>query len=103
MKCLIISLTLAAICFTTGNSDNMRGKFETKSGSVCEWKEEVYSRESRAFAMDCICSDPDGKRITYSCEYEGNPSRCDLFGVDGGPDRFYHLLAHHFEGIMATV
>ena len=97
MKFLVFHFIFVT-CFTIGLCNVPEGKFETSGGSHCEWKEEDYSPDSKAMALKCDCLDNDNKIISYSCEYEGNPSGCDLLRKEGFLARFYGFLADHFKG-----
>jgi hypothetical protein len=103
----MISLAIFA-CFlclhhlgSCDDSNEFKGKFDTRGGSTCEWKGEEHSKLSHSsvvsLKLECSCSTKDNDIITYSCEYEGDPSKCELFEVPGGKHRFYSLLAFHFQ------
>ena len=82
----------------------LEGKFTTDQGSSCEWREEVYGETSISFLLECWCTSPsDGKLFQYSCEYEGNPHKCEYYDIRGGAPRFFHQIADHFKSEGSNV
>lgn len=79
------------------DGSKFQGNFDTKGGSHCKWNDEKYSDKSYSILLECSCATPTGSRVTYSCEYEGNPNLCDYFDKLGGADRFFYQIIHHFQ------
>ena len=101
MKTLPVAVLFLSV--TAGSLAVYTGSFSTQSGSTCKWSEKVLEGDMRALAIQCQCQDTRGGRLQYSCEYRGNPHVCSMFSVQGGQERFYHHLSHHFIGMKQTI
>lgn len=84
-------LLTAAVLTPCSPQEQMQGKFDTSDGSKCVWFELRKSGSRNVFVTACHCKSEEGARQSYSCEYDGPMTECELYQTS--PNEFYSQVA----------
>jgi hypothetical protein len=105
------SLLLVLVCLCqqsfSADDENERefsGKFETKSGSSCNYQVLHFDDDGIVgLRVKCECHGLSTK-LTYSCTYIGKPNICSGFNESyTAQAEFYSELADYIKGELLTI